>query len=83
VGPQRNHTESAMPSIWPAIDFGEVPWGTHLCHFYATPQDLLDTLAPFFKAGLEKHEFCLWAVSPTLTTEQAAAALRSSIPAQL
>ena len=68
------------PSVSPAVDFSELPWGTHLCHFYATPQDLLDTLEPFFKAGLEKHEYCLWVVSPSLTTEQAAAALRSSIP---
>ena len=43
-------------------------------------QDLLDTLAPFFKAGLDKHEYCLWVVSPSLTAEQAAAALRNSIP---
>ncbi len=68
------------PSVSSAVDFSELPWGTHLCHFYATPQDLLDTLEPFFKAGLEKHEYCLWVVSPSLTTEQAAAALRSSIP---
>jgi len=68
------------PSEWPAVDFGAVPWGRHLCHFYATPQDLLDTLAPFFKAGLDKHEYCLWVVSPSLTAEQAAAALRNSIP---
>lgn len=64
----------------PAIDFSKLAWGTHLCHFYATPHDLLETLAPFFKAGLETNEYCLWAVSPTLTREQAAAALRSSIP---
>jgi hypothetical protein len=37
-------------------------------------------LAPFFKAGLEKGEYCLWVVSASLTTEQAAAALRPSIP---
>lgn len=68
------------PSVSSAIDFSDLPWGTHLCHFYATSQDLLDTLAPFFKAGLEKHEYCLWVVSPSLTTEQAVASLRSSIP---
>jgi PAS domain S-box-containing protein len=68
------------PSVSPAIDFSELRWGTHLCHFYATPQDLLDTLTPFFKAGLEKHEYCLWVVSPSLTTDQATAALRSGIP---
>jgi DNA-binding NarL/FixJ family response regulator len=40
------------PSPSAAVDFSALPWGSHLCHFYATPQDLLDTLAPFFKAGL-------------------------------
>jgi PAS domain S-box-containing protein len=68
------------PSDRPAIDFSELAWGTHLCHFYATPLDLLDTLAPFFNAGLEKNEYCLWAVSPTLTRDQATAALRAGIP---
>jgi hypothetical protein len=44
---------------------GDVPWGTHFCHFYETKQDLLDTLIPYFKAGLESKEFCLWVVSDT------------------
>ena len=27
------------------IDFiGDVPWGTHFCHFYETKDDLLDIL---------------------------------------
>src|SRR4029078_12744350 len=39
-----------------------------------------ETLAPFFKAGLDKHEYCLWVVSPSLTPEQAAAPLRNRIP---
>lgn len=73
---------SAMaPSVSPATDFSELPPGSHLCHFYATPRDLLDILAPFFKAGLEKYEYCLWVLSPAVTTELAAEALRSSIPA--
>ena len=32
---------------------GAMPWGTHMCLFYETTQDLLDTLVPYFKAGLE------------------------------
>ena len=40
------------PSAPPPVDVSQLRWGTHLCHFYATPQDLLDTLAPFFKVGL-------------------------------
>ena len=35
------------------IDFvGDMPWGTHFCVFYETPQDLLDTVVPYVKAGL-------------------------------
>ena len=31
---------------------GEIPWGTHVCVFYETREDLLDTAAAYFKAGL-------------------------------
>src|SRR5260370_33047918 len=48
---------------------GEMPWGTHFCHFYETRDDLLETLLPFFKAGLEAGEFCAWVVSEPLTEE--------------
>lgn len=34
---------------------GEVPRGTHFCQFYASKQDLLDILVPYFKAGLEER----------------------------
>jgi hypothetical protein len=52
---------------------GDVPWGTHFCYFYETTQDLLDTLVPFFMAGLKSKEFCLWiiSVSEPLTLEDA------------
>ena len=59
---------------------GEVAWGTHVCLFYETKEDLLDTLVPYFKAGLESKEFCLWAVSEPLTEDDAINALRQSVP---
>lgn len=61
---------------------GDVPWGTHFCHFYETKQDLLDTIVPYFKAGLENKEFCLWVVSISelITLEEAARALRQALP---
>ena len=31
---------------------GHIPWGTHLCQFYETPEDLTSILVPYFKAGL-------------------------------
>ncbi|AKB47299.1 sensory transduction histidine kinase [Methanosarcina sp. Kolksee] len=59
---------------------GEVPWGTHFCQFYQTKQDLIDILVPYFKAGLENNEFCMWVTSEPLDVEEAKGALRKSIP---
>jgi PAS domain S-box-containing protein len=59
-----------------------MPWGTHLCHFYETKQDLLDILIPYFKAGLESKEYCLWVVSDSeqITVEEAKLALAQAVP---
>jgi PAS domain S-box-containing protein len=59
---------------------GDVPWGAHLCHFYDTKEDLLDILIPYFRAGLENNEFCVWVVSDPLGEEEARNALRQVVP---
>ena len=59
---------------------GEMPWGTHFCHFYETREDLLETLLPFFKAGLESHEFCAWVVSEPLVEPEVWQALDRAVP---
>jgi len=61
---------------------GDLPWGSHFCHFYETRQDLLDTLVPYFKAGLESREYCLWVVSTAdlLTVAEAKHALAQAVP---
>jgi hypothetical protein len=53
---------------------GDVHWGTHFCIFYQTKQDLLDILLPFFTAGLENNEFCMWVVSAPPDLREARAA---------
>jgi len=58
----------------------EAKWGAHFCVFYETTQDLLDTCAAYFAAGLEGNEFCVWVVSKPLTEQQGRRALRKSIP---
>jgi hypothetical protein len=50
---------------------GEIPWGTHFCHFYETKKDLLDIVVPFFKAGLQNNEFCVWVVTNPLGVDEA------------
>ena len=59
---------------------GDVPWGTHFCHFYETKEDLLDILLPYFKTGLENNEFCMWVVADPLGEEEARKAFRQAIP---
>jgi len=49
---------------------GAVPWGTHFCQFYQTREDLLDTLVPYFEAGLENNEFCMWITAEPLSTQE-------------
>ncbi len=58
---------------------GNISWGTHFCLFYKTKEDLFDILVPYFKAGLENNEFCMW-VTSGLSVEEAKEALRKSIP---
>jgi DNA repair protein RadC len=63
------------------IEFlGQLPWGSHLCVFYGTPNDLTDILVPFFKAGLENNELCIWVTSPSLGNKEAIAAMAKEIP---
>ena len=59
---------------------GDVPWGTHFCQFYRTKQDLIDILVPYFKAGLENNEFCMWITSEPLETTAARTALKRVVP---
>ncbi len=76
-----------MPSIPQQFDrktgidiIGDAPWGTHLCLFYETKQDLIDILVPYFKAGLENNEFCMWITSEPLGENEAKKALAAAVP---
>jgi PAS domain S-box-containing protein len=61
---------------------GKISWGTHFCSFYETKTDLLDTLVPYFKTGLENNEFCLWIISNSglINIEEAREALKKAVP---
>lgn len=62
----------------PAV--GSVPWGTHFCQFYQTKDDLISILVPYFKAGLENNEFCMWVTSEPLRADEAKKALSKVMP---
>jgi len=58
---------------------GDMPWGTHFCHFYETKRDLLETLVPYFKAGLESNELCVWVLSEPLSEQEISDAMRGAL----
>ncbi len=58
---------------------GDAPWGTHFCLFYHTRRDLIDILVPYFKAGLENNEFCMWVTSEPLNAEDAKRSLSRAV----
>ncbi len=59
---------------------GDIPWGTHICQFYQTKQDLIDIAVPYLKAGLENNEFCLWVASDSLDPQGALEAMIAAWP---
>ena len=54
-------------------------WGSHLAHFFESGDELRETLVPYFKAGLENNERCLWVTGKAFNAEQARSALRAAV----
>jgi signal transduction histidine kinase len=59
---------------------GDVPWGTHFFLFHETKEDLIEACIPYFRAGLESGELCIWAIGDPLTEEEVRYCLRDAIP---
>jgi len=59
---------------------GNMPWGAHICIFYETEEDLLDTTAAYFAAGLKSNEFCLWAISDPITETKCKGRVSLAVP---
>jgi len=55
-------------------------WGSHICHFYHDPEELLGLLVDYIRNGLENNEYCVWVVTAALTKKQALAAMRQAMP---
>ncbi|WP_052401264.1 sensor histidine kinase [Muricoccus aerilatus] len=68
------HVSSGIDAI------GGMPWGTHFCQFYETAGDLAETLVPYFKAGLDAGERCMWVTAEPLRAGDATDALRAAVP---
>jgi hypothetical protein len=70
----------SLPSL---TDFGlpgirHVPYGVHFCNFYRSREELVAALVPYFRAGLQARERCLWITAEPLPAVQAIAELRAA-----
>ena len=59
---------------------GNIPWGMHFSQFYQTKEDLIEVVIPYFKAGLENNEFCIWITSESFELEDAKRILEKDVP---
>jgi hypothetical protein len=56
----------------------QIPFGIHMCHFYKERQDLVEVLVPFFTAGLNRNERCIWVCAEPLDAAGAKRELHTS-----
>src|SRR5687767_11162007 len=59
---------------------GAMPWSTHVSLFYENSADLLDVVVPFFKAGIEGGELCVWLPPDLNGQKDGERALRRAVP---
>jgi hypothetical protein len=55
-----------------------IPYGIHMCHFYRDRENLVDALVPFFIAGLNNNERCIWITAEPLDAAGARLALQAA-----
>ena len=58
---------------------GRVEWGSHFCHFFKTADDLSETLLPYFKAGLEQNDACIWVTAKPYEKARALSQLNTHV----
>jgi signal transduction histidine kinase len=68
----------ASPSGIPQL--GELAHGAHIGQLYRDQNDLLETLVPFFAAGLAQNERCIWVTAEPLRAADARHALAARVP---
>src|SRR5262245_461357 len=74
----RSRPFGAQPSGLPGV--GDISWGTHLCQFYRSKADLMETLVPYFVTGLEKNERCIWVATEPFGADDCWRALEAHVP---
>lgn len=73
-GPLQNYAPSGL-TMTPSLR-----WGSHLGHFFGSAGELEEALVPYFKAGLENNEACLWVTRAPFDAAKVRAALNAVMP---
>src|SRR5207302_10170043 len=67
-------TDCGVPGIQPLV------YGSHLCLFYPSREELIQGLVPFFQAGLRNDARCLWVTAVPLPAAEALRELARVVP---
>ncbi|MGE5579486.1 MAG: MEDS domain-containing protein [Bacillota bacterium] len=59
---------------------GQVPWGTHVCHFYENSSEALEVAVPYVRSGLRQQEACVWVCASREDADDACHALEGAVP---
>lgn len=59
---------------------GQISWGTQLCHYFRSKEELFEILIPFFMTGLKNNELCLWVISPLISMKEAEREMGQAVP---
>src|SRR5262245_46643457 len=59
---------------------GNLRAGDHICQFFRSADELGEVLVPYFKAGLERNECCLWITSGPYGCDRATSEMRTAVP---
>lgn len=59
---------------------GRIPWGSHVCMFCETKQDVIEAVSTYFAATPGASELCIWVVSDPLSVGEATTALARHLP---
>lgn len=60
--------------------FEDFARGTHVCSFYDSKKDLMEILVPYFKAGIEANEHCIWLTPDAESAMEAFESLQKVVP---
>jgi DNA-binding CsgD family transcriptional regulator len=67
----RNAPPKRRPGLLCPHVLADIGHGSHVCAFYETKDDLIDLVLPFFAAGQDRNELCVWMMPDSINADEA------------